>query len=147
MRRLAVLPFVLVAACGVFRRDNFHEAQQLVDAVSQRYQEITRLTLHAIPNGESECRVIASTDPVRRGTSSDPEDQQALKSGEVVVLDEPGAIDVTVPVLLFEGKPTAVVGVTLRQPEGRSKEATVARAKEIAKAVADAAQRQPVPLW
>lgn len=147
MRRLAVLSFALVAACGVFRRDDFREAQQLVDALSQRYQEITRLTVHAVPAGESECRVIASTDPGRRGTSSDPEDQQALSTGEVVVLEEPGAIDVTVPVLPFEGKPTAVVGVTLRQPEGRSKEATVARAKEIAKAVADAAQNQPIPLW
>jgi hypothetical protein len=147
MRRLALLSIVFAASCGVFRRDEFHEAQQLVDALSQRYQEITRLTIHAAPEGESECRVIASTDPVRRGTSSDPEDKQAIASGEIVVLDEPGAVDVTVPILPLDGKFTAAVGVTLRQPEGRDKAATVARAKEIAKAVADAAQRQPVPLW
>jgi hypothetical protein len=145
MRRLAMLPFVFAAACGIFHRDNFHEAQQLVDSVVQRYPDISRLTIHATPAGESQCRVIASTNATRLGTSSDPEDLDALRTGEPVVLEEPDALDVTVPVLPIDGKHTAVVGVTLRKPIDKDK--GVERAKHIAKVVADAAQSQPIPLW
>ncbi len=145
MRRLALLSFVLAAACGIFHRDNFHEAQQLVDSVVQRYPDIVRLTIHATPSGESACRVIASTNAARLGTSSDPEDLDALRTGEPVVLEEPDGLDVTVPVLPLDGKHTAVVGVTLSKPVDTVK--GIERAKHIAKAIADAARSQPIPLW
>ena len=145
MRRLALLPFVLAAACGILRRDNFHEAQQLVDSVVQRYPDLVRLTIHAIPSGESECRVIASSNPSRLGTMSDPEDLEAMASGKLSVIDAEDGFDVTIPVLPLDGRPTAVVGVTLRKPV--DKEKGIERAQHIAKAIADAAQSQPIPLW
>lgn len=147
MRRFVVLALVVLSACGTFRRESFPEAQKLVGAVAQRYTEITRLTLHAVPTGETECRMLASTDQDRVGRVSDPEDLQAMRSGEEIVLDENGAIDVTVPVLPRQGVATAVVGVTLRHPEGRERAATIARAKEIARAVASAVQNSPEPMW
>ena len=147
MCRLAVLALVALSACGSFRRDSFPEAQQLVSAVAQRYTEVIRLTLHTVPSGETELRTIASTDPARVGRPSDPEDVQAMRSGEEVVLEESEAIDVTVPVLQLQGAATAVVGGTLRHPAGRAREATVLRAREIARAVANAVQRSPEPMW
>ena len=147
MCRLAVLALVALSACGSFRRDSFPEAQQLVSAVAQRYTEVIRLTLHTVPSGETELRTIASTDPARVGRPSDPEDVQAMRSGEEVVLEESEAIDVPVPVLQLQGAATAVVGVTLRHPAGRAREATVLRAREIARAVANAVQRSPEPMW
>ena len=41
-----------------------------------------------------------------------------MKTGQQVVLDEPGAIDVTVPILKAKGRATAVAGVTLPMEEG-----------------------------
>lgn len=145
MRRLALLPFVFAAACGIFHRDNFHEAQQLVDSIMQRYPDIARLTIHATPTGESKCRVIASSNAARLGTASDPEDLQAMETGLPVVIEADDGLDVTVPVLPLDGKATASVGVTLRKPVDKDK--GLERAKHIAKVVADAALSQPIPLW
>lgn len=147
MRRLLVVPLFLFAACGALGGSQNPEAQKLVGAVAQRYTEIVRLTLHAVPTGGSESRVIASTDTARIGKASDKEDLEAMASGQAVVLEEPEALDVTVPVLPVQGKPTAVVGVTLRHPAGRERAATIARAEEIAKAVADAARASTEPMW
>lgn len=147
MRGLVAVPLFLFAACGALGGSDNPEAQKLVGAVAQRYTEIVRLTLHAIPSGGSECRVIASTEAARVGRASDKEDLDAMASGQTVVLDEPDALDVTVPVLPVQGKPTAVVGVTLRHPAGRERAATLARAAEIAKAVADAVTNSTEPMW
>jgi len=147
MRRMLAVPLFLLASCGVLVSDDHPEAQKLVAAVAQRYTEIVRLTLHAAPAGTTECRVIASTESSRIGRASDKEDLEALASGQPVVLEEPEALDVTVPILPKQGKPTAVVGVTLRHPAGRDREATIGRAQEIAKAVAEAVQASTEPMW
>lgn len=147
MRSLFAVPFLLLAACGALGGSENPEAQKLVGAVAQRYTEIVRLTLHAVPTGGSECRVIASTEAARVGRVSDKEDLEAMASGQPVVLEEPEALDVTVPILPVQGKSTAVVGVTLRNPARRDREAVVARAQEIAKAVAEAVQASTDPMW
>jgi hypothetical protein len=106
-----------------------------------------RLTLHAVPEGKTECTQVASTAKKRRGKPSDPEDLEAMKTGRQVVLDEPGAIDVTVPILRKGNKPTAVAGVTLRAAEGADRAALVNEARAIAEELAVAVRAAGKPVW
>ena len=94
-----------------------------------------------------DCTQIASTMKERRGKPSDPEDLQAMKSGQEVVLDESGAIDVTVPILKKSGKATAVAGVTLRAEEGADRGALVQKARGIAQELAAAVHAAGDPVW
>ena len=83
----------------------------------------------------------------RRGKPSDPEDLEALKTGKEVILEEPGAIDVTVPILVVDGKATAVSGVTLAFQEGADRDALVSEARAIAQELEKAIQAADKPLW
>ena len=125
----------------------FAAAQKLLDDIKSKYEGLTRLTLHAIPADGSECTQIASTDPARRGKPSDPEDIRAMNSGEEVVLDEDGALDVTVPLMVKDGKAKAVTGVTLAIGDGTSREDLIAEARTIAKAFEEALQAAGKALW
>ncbi|MCA8954824.1 MAG: hypothetical protein KDC87_02050 [Planctomycetes bacterium] len=106
------------------------KAQSLVESIARKNHDIVRLTVHTVPAGSSSCRVVASTLPSKLGKPSDKEDLDAISRGDVVVLDEPNAIDVTVPILLENGKATAAAGVTLKSAMGR--DAAVAAARKIA---------------
>ena len=114
------------------------EYQSIVDAVATRHPGLVRLTVHAVPPGERSPRVVASTSAAKRGKPSDPEDLQAFNTGGAVVLEEPGALDVTVPILLENGKPTAVTGVTLEAKLDADRRALELRAREIAAEVESA---------
>tara|TARA_R110002072_G_scaffold273219_3_gene433795 strand:- start:96181 stop:96639 length:459 start_codon:yes stop_codon:yes gene_type:complete len=107
--------------------------QSIVEATAAKNDGCTRLTLHCVQEDGS-TKVCASTATERVGTASDPEDLRAMKSGEVVVMDEGAAVDVTVPIVQTDGKWTTVCGVTLERGD-QTKEMTVERAKAIAKVV------------
>lgn len=108
------------------------KAQSVVASVAAANPEVTRLTLHCgMGDGMHTC---ASTDGARVGKPSDPEDVQAVTTDQVVVLDEAGALDVTVPISHKDGKPMAACGVTLKNG-GMSRDQAVAKAKQIAMAV------------
>jgi hypothetical protein len=122
-------------------------AQALVDRIASGHEGLERLTLHAVPTGKSGCTQVASTAAERRGKASDPEDLKALDTGEETVLDEDGAIDVTVPILLVDGKPTAVAGVTLAIAEGDDRDAMVEEARAVARELEAAIKAADKPLW
>lgn len=146
---MRIFPWLLVpvlAACATTDAP-YPAAQKALDGVAAEHRDLLRLTLHAVPAGQTQCVQLASTMPERRGKPSDPEDLDALRTGNQVVLDEPGAIDVTVPILLVGGKPTAVAGVTLRAGAGQSRDALVQRARSIAGELATAVQAAGKPLW
>ena len=63
------------------------------------------------------------------------------------MLDEPGAIDVTVPILKVKGKATAVAGVTLPMEEGANRAALVNKARTIAEELATAIRAAGKPVW
>lgn len=141
MRTLAT-SFVLfatlfAAACQSTKMDgccaSCTKAQAVVDSVASQNADCTRLTVHCLQaDGGAKC--CASTAAARVGKPSDPEDLQALNDGKVVVLDEAGAIDVTVPMLAKDGKHQVACGVTLRAA-GMTRDQAVAKAHTIAKAV------------
>lgn len=109
-------------------------AQTVVETVGAAHPDVTRLTVHCGKAEGGGMTACASTSAEKRGKPSDPEDIRAVQTGETVVLDEAGAVDVTVPLLAKDGKWAAACGVTLKA-SGMSREQTVAKAKEIAKAV------------
>lgn len=112
------------------------DTQKVVDSVAAANPDVIRLTVHAVPPAGGEYCAIASTSADKRGKPSDPEDFDAMQTGQTVVRDEPGAIDVTVPVLQKAGKWTAAVGVTLKAESGDSRSQLTARGQQIAQAVA-----------
>ena len=156
MRWVTLTLFVALVGCGSQNdtengaeggATSFTAAQEILDGVAAGHPNLKRLTLHAVPAGKSECTQIASTMASRRGKPSDPEDLNALSTGKEVILDEPGAIDVTVPILATDGKPTAVTGVTLALKDGADREALLAEARAIAEELAAAIQAAGKPVW
>ena len=105
-------------------------AQTLLESLASKNGNVVRLTVHAIPAGGADYKAVASTLASKLGKSSDPEDLKAIKSGEVVVLEESGGIDVTVPIQSKGGRYTAAAGVTMKSAMGR--DAAIQAAKAIA---------------
>lgn len=138
MRNL-LLPLFLLAAGGLTSCastgaccDAANAPQTVVDNVAKANPAVTRLTIHCADDGSM--KVCASTAGDKVGKASDPEDKKALETGQEVVLEEKGALDVTVPICMKDGKATAVCGVTMKS-DGMTREQAIAKAKEIAKAV------------
>jgi hypothetical protein len=146
MRSVPLLFVTMLAACASMKAP-YPAAQDIVDGVAAKHPDLVRLTLHAVPADKTECTQVASTAKKRRGKPSDPEDLEAMKTGKHIVLDEPGAIDVTVPILRSRGKATAVTGVTLRAEEGADRAALVSKAHAIAEEVASAVRAAGKPVW
>jgi hypothetical protein len=112
--------------------DAANAPQTVVDNVAKANPAVARLTIHCPDDGAM--KVCASTAADKVGAASDPEDKKALETGQEVVLEEKGALDVTLPICMKDGKATAVCGVTIKT-DGMSREQAIAKAKEIAKAV------------
>ena len=146
MRLVSFLLFAMLGACAS-TKSPYPAAQDIVDGVAAKHPELVRLTLHAVPEGKSECMQLASTVAGRRGKPSDPEDLKAMKTGRQVVLDESGAIDVTVPILRVNGIATAVAGVTLGMKDGDDRAALVSKARGIAEELAAAVRAAGKPVW
>jgi hypothetical protein len=109
--------------------------QAAVESVAKQYPECVRLTVHSLPpSGGTECNAIASTDANKLGMHSDPEDLKAMKTGEMVLLEEPGALDYTYPIMQKDGTWMAACGVTLKSDAGNRTQLQ-ARAQVIAKDV------------
>jgi len=148
MRFLPLFLVALLAACSSMKGDvPYPDAQKVVDQVAAKHSNLIRLTLHAVPQGQTQCTQLASTMAERRGKPSDPEDLQAMKTGKRIVLEEPGAVDVTVPILMKGGKPTAIAGVTLRAPAGSDRNALVRQAGAIGEELAAEVRAAGKPLW
>jgi len=110
--------FALSAACSstatCCKNAPCPNTQAIVLELAQENADVVRLSVHAIPPGKSQMIAIASTSTEKLGKPSDQEDLDAVSSGQNVVLHEGDNVDVTVPILAFEGKYTAAVGATMK---------------------------------
>jgi hypothetical protein len=106
--------------------------QNVVTTVAKANPAVSRLSIHCPEDGAM--KTCASTDADRIGKASDPEDKKALATGQEVVLEEKGGLDVTVPICMKDGKATAVCGITLKT-DGMNRDQAIAKAREVAKAV------------
>lgn len=139
MRLLAVTAAVLSAllfapACAVTgpaKCDDCAKAQSVVESVAKQHPDCVRLTVHCTMEGGT--KACASTVADKIGKASDKEDLDAMRTGETIVLDEAGAIDVTVPINGKDGKYASACGVTMKA--GTPRDQALAKATTIAKAV------------
>lgn len=130
---LSLLAFAFTSSCksaGCCGTDC--DPQLVVERVAKENPDVTRLTVHCMKDGAA--TACASTSADKKGKPSDAEDLKAMQTGETVVMDEAGALDVTVPILAKDGKFGAACGVTVKTA-GMSREQAVAKAKAVAKAV------------
>jgi len=146
MRPYCLSIAVVLSACATMKNP-YPDAQAVVDRVADRHPDLVRLTLHAVPKGSMECTQVASTMAKRRGKASDPEDLKAMNTGEKVVLEEKGALDVTVPILMKNGKPTAIAGVTLKSGADSDRAALIKQAEKIAGELASEISAAGKALW
>ena len=109
------------------------DPQVVVEKIAKENPGVTRLTVHCLQAGGG-AMACASTSADKKGKPSDPEDLKAIQTGETVVLEEGGALDVTVPIMAKDGKFGAACGVTMKA-DGMSRDQVVAKAKAVAQAV------------
>jgi hypothetical protein len=131
---LSLLAVAFAAACKSTCCESCTETQTVVERIAKENPGVTRLTVHCQPASGAAATACASTAADKVGKASDPEDVKAMKTGETIVLEEQGALDVTVPILAKDGKCAMACGVTLKN-DGGSREQLVAKATTIAKAV------------
>jgi hypothetical protein len=131
---LVVTAFVSCSTSGAASRSEASSphAQEIVDRLADEYPEIARLSIHAVPPGGSELRIVASSVAGRIGEPSDPEDLRSMRSGEPVVMHEGHNLDYTVAVRDGSGSAVAVIGITISGVAGESREARLARARTLA---------------
>lgn len=147
MRLVPLFLIAALAACASTKKAPYPDAQDIVDRVAARHPDLVRLTLHAVPEGETGCMQIASTMAERCGKPSDPEDLKAMQTGKQIVMDENGAVDVTVPILVMNGRPTAIAGVTLNKAAGATRDSTARKARGIAQELAAEVRAAGKPVW
>ncbi len=121
--------------------------QALIDRTVTDYPYIIRLTIHAVPEGEKESRIIACNLREKIGRLSDPEDIEAMQKNCVIVLEEGANIDVTAPVVDEAGRPIAATGITVSVAQGESKQKAVEKALFIARLLNSAISQSDYPLW
>jgi hypothetical protein len=149
MRIAAALLLFTLASCATTQSPRASAtspvAQAIVDRMACEHAEIARLSIHAVPLGQSSARIVASTVAGRLGEPSDPEDVRSLSTGEVVVLREGRNLDDTAPVHDSAGRTLAAIGITISGTAGTG-EAQLARAKQLAEQVAAAIRELDQPL-
>jgi hypothetical protein len=147
---LLVLSFIFqpaIISLSFAGEKQFKEAQSLIEKTAAKYPEIVRLTIHAVPTGEQQNRIIACNIKEKIGKLSDPEDIEAMKNGKTVVLKEGDNLDVTAPIFDRTGKPVAATGITLLLKKGSSEQAAIEKAKIIAKELSEVIQNAKNSLW
>ena len=125
----------------------FGKAQELVEGMVSKHPDLVRLTIHAVPTGEETSRIIACNIKEKIGKPSDPEDLEAMKTGETVTLKEGDNLDVTAPICDKTGEPIAATGITFRLGKEETESDVVKKATAIAKELNTAIQNSDRPLW
>jgi hypothetical protein len=119
-------------------------AQQLVDGLAAKHPELVRIGMHVTPPNKPDNIIVACNQSERIGRKSDPEDLEAMKTGQPVVLKEGENFDVTLPLHDASGKTIGAIGLTFK-PRASEHDADAARraraiAREIEKQIASRSQ-------
>jgi len=126
---------------------NFKDAQMLIEKMVAEHPEIGRLTIHAVPTGQTQNIIVACNIREKLGKIADPEDLEVIKTKEIVVLKEGDNLDITAPILDKNGSAIAATGITLRGLNNTNEQALAEKAKAIAAELSQAIQNSSKPLW
>jgi hypothetical protein len=91
--------------------------------------------MHVTPPGKSDNVIVACNLPERIGQKSDPEDLQAMKTGEPVVLKEGKNFDITLPLHDSAGNTIGAIGLTFPPRAGEQKKDAARRARGMAREI------------
>jgi iron complex outermembrane receptor protein len=139
---------LLLCSCGSpSTSEKFSEAQRIVDQIVAKHPALVRLTIHAVPAGETESRIIACNIRNKIGKISDPEDLHVMSTKQAVVLREGTNLDVTMPILNKAGTAMAATGITIKDEGNRSEAALLKEADEIAEELTDEIQAMKKLPW
>jgi hypothetical protein len=140
---------VLIGGCynGKKSTNDFKDAQRLIDKTVASHPEIIRLTIHAVPSGQTQSIIIACNIREKLGKLDDPEDLEVVKTKKTIVLKESGNLDVTMPILDKSGNAIAATGITLKGLNDTNEQALTEKAKSIAAELSKAIQDSSKPLW
>ena len=145
---IALLVFLFCACQTVPKKARaFNEAQRLIEQTVAKHPHLVRLTIHAVPTGETVDKIIACNVHEKLGKISDPEDIEARTSKKITVLREGNNLDVTAPILDKAGQAIAATGITLAVPPSTGEEVLVKEAQAIAQELTTAIQTAGHPLW
>lgn len=132
-----VLLFAAVACHSAPKPAPCPDTQSIVLAAYRENPQLHRLSVHQALPGTTEPIVVASTWAEKLGKPADPEDLDAMRRGNVVVLENHNELDVTVPIQARGARHAAAVGVTFKTDQGADKQTMIELAKAIAKTIDD----------
>ena len=146
MKLLAVLLVLGAVSCSstAVKNTAHPDAQRRLEAVVKQHPDIVRLTIHAVPRGETKSRIVATNVAAKLGAWSDPEDLQAMATQKPVIVEEGENLDYTAPVVDWQGQSVAAVGVTVK---GTNKTDMLTSAIMIADQMAASILQAETPLW
>jgi hypothetical protein len=144
-----LLAILFIGSCqsGHKCRNEFKDAQMLIDKTVAEHPEIVRLTIHAVPSGQTQSRIIACNIREKIGKLDDTEDLEVVKTKKTIVLKEDNNLDVTVPILDKAGNAIAATGITLRGLDSTNEMLLTEKAQSIAAELSQAIQKAGKPLW
>ncbi|TFH23257.1 MAG: hypothetical protein E4H03_06585 [Myxococcales bacterium] len=112
-----------------------------------KHPTLVRLTIHAVPTGKTENRIIACNISEKLGQLSDPEDLSVMANGQTVVLREGDNLDVTMPILNAAGEAVAAAGITIRDEGNRTEKALIEEAEGIGRELTEEIQATKRVPW
>ena len=142
-----VVLFILLPGCSSSSADRFKEAQALIDKTVAANPELVRLTIHAVPSGQTQSRIIACNVHEKLGKLDDPEDLEVVRIKKTIVLKEGDNLDVTAPILDKSDNAIAATGITLRGLNAANEAMLTQKAKSIAIELSQEIQKSDKPLW
>lgn len=140
------LALVLVG-CESKVATQYKEAQEIVETIVSSHDGLVRLSIHAIPDGETKSRIIACNVPKKLGMFSHDEDIKAITEKKTTLLHEDNKIDITMPIVNHQGQAVAATGVTLRYIDEKDDKFYINKAQGIAKELSAKIFNAPQPLW
>lgn len=148
MRAGVVLMVLVLCSCAEGPANSrASAAQRLVDRVVAEHPTLVRLTIHAVPTGQTENRIVACNIGAKIGKLSDPEDLSVMRTGEAVVLREGTDVDVTLPILDEAGEVIAAAGITFEDPGTLGDEELMNEAEAIARELTAAVRAMKEVPW
>jgi hypothetical protein len=104
--------------------------QKAVEEIAAAHPEVTSLELASRSAGG--CQTIAATEAKEIGEKCDKDELTAIKTNKPFVEQEKDGWDVTVPLHDSSGKTTGTAGMDFKPAPGQTKDAVVAKARQIA---------------
>ncbi len=125
----------------------YQKAQKIVETIVSFHENLVRLSIHAIPKGETKSRIIACNVKKKIGMFSHHEDILAITEKKTTLLHEGNKIDITMPILDQHGQAIAATGVTLLSVDGKEDNYYMNQAHIIAQELSAKILNSSKPLW